>query len=258
MRDAILVLSIAAIVGCGDEGEYEVSEQDARRYAELRCRAMEECCESPSVDCVERRRDALMGLQSRAPTSLTFSHQCMQDALSWVETLGCEDERDLDSSACELFHGQGRHGEPCFTFGDIGFHGSDCDEGLQCEDGVCLDDPLYLVEAPPGGLCDIQQGWICESDYFCSQSGICEPSANVGETCTEASQCLMLSTTYCAGLSEGEAGQCAIRPGLGEICAEPEACGFHRTESGSVALACVDGLCAALELGAAACRESLE
>lgn len=257
MRKAVLGLLVAA-AGCTDDVGYEVSEQDATRYAELRCGAMEGCCESPSEDCLERRRDAILELQSRSPTLLTFSRQCMQDALSGVERLGCEDERELEIPACELAHGQRRHGEPCFTFGDIGFYGSDCGVGLQCAGGVCVDDPLLLVVAPPGGICDFAQGWTCESDYFCSSDGICEQSVDLDEECTHVAQCVMQATNYCAGLSEGEVGQCSVRPLLGETCEEPGACGYHRSESGSAALACVDGLCAIPELGPAACSESLE
>lgn len=254
----VRLLVLAFTVACEDQREYTITDEDASRYAELRCAAMVECCESPADDCVARRRDALLGLEDRSETPLSFSGECMQQALSWVETLGCEDERHIEIPMCKLVHGRRRHGESCFTFGDIGFYGSDCDEGLQCASGTCVDDPLLLVDAPPGGYCNLQQGWVCEADHYCSIDQTCKPSARLGEACGEASQCLMPAVNYCAGLSEEQPGQCSVRPVLGEPCVEPDACGFDHTDDGGRALVCIEGVCSLPELGPAACSESLE
>lgn len=246
MRGTILLLAAA----CHDEPAYEISEAEAQRYAELRCRATEQCCGEPEAGCVERWRTTVLDWRDAGEGDLTFSEQCMADALAWMETLACEEET---APPCKLASGSLRLGDACVNFGDLGVYGTDCAEGFQCS-GVCVDDPLVTSQAPPGGFCD-GVAWTCEPEYYCSDEAICEPQVGLGQPCWDTLECLLLASNYCAGVQSDAPGRCMPRLELGAACvAGEDECGSVCDGSSCIRLECIDGTCAVPVRGPAVCQ----
>jgi len=237
------ILLAAALAGCGAcSSTYSISDEDAEAYAEARCAAAQTCCEPPPPeDCIASRSEALLHFET--DSRLSFSESCMRDVLSWAANgIACETSLALESPECQLVHGEREKGEDCIAFGDLGFYGTDCAEGLECRDGRCASGPWVTFEAPVGDPCDLP-GWTCVSGAYCSADGVCEAGVAAGQPCADAHACVPAAEYHCAGIATG-AGLCEARPSLGEPCAEPEdACAFDCSDHACEKLRCADGIC---------------
>lgn len=249
MRRALLLLtSIIATSGCGACGAeaYSISAEEAKTYAEARCAAVGSCCDPPPpADCVTSRTDALMRLEDLTDSPLHLSETCMRDVLAWAtkeDGISCATPLALKSPECQLAHGEREKGENCITFGDLGFFGTDCAEGLDCRAGRCASGPWVTFEAPLGDPCNIE-GWTCVSGAYCSAAGICEPGVTAGGACAHPRACIPPAEYFCS--DPDGAGVCAERPTLGEPCDESlDPCAFQCGDHGCEKLRCADGVCA--------------
>ena len=243
-------LVLLLVTACAAEPAYSISTADAERYAQLRCQAVEQCCFDPQPGCVEHWRSTLLSWPDQGE-GLVFSEPGLVDTLDWMETLGCAEE---PPRVCRIATGSRGYGEPCIGFEDLGVYGDDCAAGLQCLSGMCVDDPLQVAQAPPGGFCDGIE-WICEPERYCSTEGTCEPRVAPSEPCGESLQCLEPTSYYCAGATTDVSGTCTPRAEQGQPCVVGEdGCGMLCSGSTCERLSCVDETCQVPVRGPAVCE----
>jgi hypothetical protein len=244
MKRALLIVSFGASA-CHDPPPYELSEADVRIFAENRCRASADCCNTDTdiADCSDTLTKDILDYQALTDAALTFSEGCIADVLAWSSEIDCGSATELEDPGCRLAHGDRAMGEPCITFGDLGFFGTDCSDGLQCMVGRCVDDPFLVTQrAQEGEQCDPYIS--CETDLFCDSQGICRLRAEPGAPCSDRNECGPNTEYYCRGFMVGE-GECVPKSGLGELCDPVElACEFACNAAGECQLLeCTDGMC---------------
>lgn len=173
-------MSLAVLLGaaaCSSDGP--ISEEQAIEYAEARCGAPVECCESadePFRTCVNERVQKMMRYEDIVRSDLTFSQSCMEEVLDWAsEGIPCSSAERLEAPDCRLAHGARRLDAACTVLDDLGYFASDCGADLWCVDGRCVDSlptpPARVVGV--GGACDDTHlcvlGAECGSDHTCAR-----------------------------------------------------------------------------------------
>jgi hypothetical protein len=247
MNTAFRLLASVLLLGCnasGSDADYEITMLDARRYAEEYCRASSSCCEDASPNCVEETSMALLSWKAKAGGTLVYSESCVEEALAWIATLGCEPEQKLLSPPeCLAAHGTGTHGDACSALGVLGLMSSTCREGLDCVSDRCVDPSFNPGPgARAGENCD-PFTW-CDSALFCSDAGVCEARHSVGEPCSEHSNCAPSSDAFCDLAQAGGTGMCASKVQMGEACNIDAACPFLCDDTGYCqSLSCTGGIC---------------
>lgn len=118
-----------------------------------------------------------------------------------------------DAGVCDFVDG-GQVCVPPRQLGDDCSNYDSCGTGRYCTNKKCV--PFY---ATAGAACNQQNGFpFCEAEYFCRASqgdaGTCERRAGVGGGCSGYGSCLPSLT--CSSALGG--GQCQVRNGLGERC----------------------------------------
>jgi hypothetical protein len=250
MRPALPLLLLLA--ACSVKDSYRITEDEAREYAEQRCRAAAECCEQAGPDCVNSTMASLLDLEEQAGASLTFSQECVSAGLAWIKTLGCERSGDLRMPDCLAASGSLEHGASCTYLGDLGLVVTPCAEGLQCVAGRCVDFPLPVTHpAQQGEHCE---PFIpCDSGLFCGADNRCDTQRALGEACSDVRACSPFGDVYCAGVASGT-GTCVATLGEGEPCGDEFTCGKACDAPGQCEpLNCKDGVCSLS--GAAACGD---
>jgi hypothetical protein len=247
MRHILQALPIFALMACGHQepARYVLTEEDARAFAEHRCRASIACCgaASDAAACVDALTEKMMGYGDLTDAKLTYSQGCMRAVVAWAPQIDCRSAAELDAPGCRLAHGDRSRGEACIAFGDVGFFGTDCGTSLQCLAGHCVDDPFIATQrAREGERCNAYTR--CDLELFCDVSGICRKRAEPGEPCSEPNECGAVADYYCRGFATG-AGECVPKSGLGEPCDPLElACAFACNPDGACELLdCIGGVC---------------
>lgn len=234
-----LVACVATLGGCRPDDEFHVTEELAQQYASVRCQAVAACCAEPEPTCVEEWSSWMIAWED---LDLRLSEACFEHAVESLGALGCGGEDEVPM-ACPFGLGNAGRGDPCSEIYDgLILYSVECRDGLQCIDGVCVDRPLVVVEAPPGGFCGTPE-WACDPEHFCSEGEICEPRVPLGSECDHSIQCLMPVDHYCASAQGEERGRCSARPELGEPCSDADACRSICEEGSCSWLVCDEGVC---------------
>lgn len=240
----LFLLYLLGGAACNDAVPYELSADDVRVFAENRCRATADCCQTATVaDCTSALTSKILDYQTLTTANLTFSENCLSAVVEWSPKIDCGTEVDLGGPGCVLARGDRELGDPCIAVGDLGFFITDCADGLQCLLGRCVDDPFWVTQrAQEGESCD-PYTW-CEVGLFCSDAGICQVLAEPGMRCSQRGECGPIQDFYCRAYSSGN-GECVPKASLGESC-EPadSACELDCNTKDCEQLICTKGVCA--------------
>lgn len=117
------------------------------------------------------------------PTCLGWYVQAFQELECASQELFTNDpDGDGCSASCSPLHGTKQIGQACQQ---IENRFSDCDNGLRCDQGVCVElcpEPLGAGEICNGGTCG--EGLYC--DFSGEIDALCRPKARDGDDCTQA------------------------------------------------------------------------
>ena len=233
-------LACSALVGCNDRvGGHD--EDTIERYAKARCQQLQACgCASDSYGSQEECQADLGGLVRDLSASRTIDSECLANATAVWEGMHCEQPRD--AVPCNLVAKRVGLGGACLPQGDpihdIVVHVNDCEEGLTCWNGRC-------VEPAP----DLSGGDPCTPDGRCGSSelacisGTCTPRRGPGDACSAHDECL--KGPYAEDFLFCLNDVCAQGRPEGAACSEVVPCAPTEAQ-------CVAGRCVAFD--AYACR----
>jgi hypothetical protein len=216
--------------GCGPTTEELPTGDEAKRYAEKVCGALDDCgCYnhfgSPSL-CEDEMESRFAGLLDDEGLDLDL------DCFELMNSDTIEDCTTVpvgpDEWRCTVLRGDQRLGEPC-TDHDLEiapFEVNDCAKGLTCWNGHCIDEN----ESPP----NLNEGDPCTGDapltcigittsLYCSAENVCALQPKIGEPCDSPFACALDiaddgTSVYCAGIETQGIGTCAAQATYGEAC----------------------------------------
>lgn len=220
-----------AVTGCTEtdpsSGEVEQREQEdaLEALAQTICTAVESCECTASLDCAGPEEDTWRArLLAGRDRELEFDGSCV-DAIGQAVTAAECNRASYDSSHpcsdyCAVFHGDRELDESCHRFDDLV---SDCEEGLLCSGGRCVEPCSVLSGLHVGERCSDPATGIefqpCAQGLWCDFSvGRCAAPPPPGSPCGAGGNCG--PAAYC----DWQASICRELPGEGESCSESPDC----------------------------------
>lgn len=186
-----------------------------------------ECCSNDlfpiigfCLDKVEPYIDASVELANS--DGLVYSLECMERMISekpkcaMISSTGNLLPCEID---CQIFFGTVEAGAPCEA---VGFHMSDCQQGLLCgADRVCHDPCDTPLVAPEDGFCGPVRGmWFveCDAGLACDAAGRCVLAQPLGAACDSMSPCA--AGTWC----QPSTASCIAQAPAGDPCTHDDEC----------------------------------
>jgi hypothetical protein len=269
----------------GSTGEPASIDAQIEAFIAMRCERADACdCAGlvGSDDCVEADTATWEArIAAGEARELTRDDACITANLATLETAAClwpsavlEGGEHLCTQYCAVYHGDRGMGESCEAYDSLV---SDCDRGLLCDGGACVDPCARLTglalgqtcgaetsgpfeDCASGGYCDFdthacaalaQAGESC-SDQSCADGLFCDwdsltcvTGGDVGDSCAGTGYCR--EDLYCdysdavpTCRARGLAGQsCSTVPCAADLVCDGSVCG----EPPPVGQACLSGTC---------------
>jgi hypothetical protein len=216
---ALLGLALACGPGSG-EGEPVAEGELVPAIADVVCDLQSECdCEMPlpADQCRDVLTDALeLFFGPPVDSGLSYDAACAMGALALYEDLGCgtidDVVEDADCNGCKVWYGPKQRGDACSTLEESFF--DDCDQGLICVEGTCVDPCETADEGEPCLGVSCGDGLVCRTSFDPDTEEVsseCVPAARLGESCMELS---CEDELEC----DGETFECVAPPAEGEPC----------------------------------------
>lgn len=230
MRAAHLTI-ISALLACGPDQGKEPKGDEAKRYAEKVCGAIEACGCFDHYGSEELCENQLSGrFKALQDAGLNVQVGCFEQV---VDDGGVDDCSPSDEAPtewlCTVLRGETREGEPCSDhYLELPpFDASECAEGLSCVDGVCAPEGTPGQVRAVGDACIWEQSGSCNDfTLYCDSNNVCQPTIEVGGACDSFFACLGNLDennvgAYCEGVADDGIGACARKSVVGEAC-DPE------------------------------------
>lgn len=222
-----MVAVAVALSGCfGDADDGTARDERLERVAQLvavHCESTQQCacevtvaqsgCEPTLTD---EWRARLVAGEAR---DLTYDPACLDTIEAGIDGAVCAwppaDDRHPCNDFCQLFHGTKDRGERCDRFDDLV---SDCEQGLLCDAGRCVDPCAALSGLQAGERCRDAATFTeldrCADGLACiGDEGRCTVAPQAGEPCLQGA---CATDSYCD--YNGSSATCRLRVGEGADC----------------------------------------
>lgn len=221
------LVALSVVAACGPERAPKPKGDEAQRYADAYCEALEACgCQPRHGDGPECRNEMEARFTSMLDDDYILDLDCFEDVVERGDLDDCSPVDTLpgDEWGCRVLRGKRQHHEPCAPrgYGIPPFEVDECDEGLRCVDAMCVrydEIPTLRVEGDP---CIKEEPASCFGNMlYCTPEGTCATAPHEGEACTSLLACVYAHDVlpiYCAGLDASQPGICTEPHPAGAPC----------------------------------------
>ncbi len=188
------------------------------------CAAQAECTCAGADECAAVEADTWRARAIAArEDELVYDGECVDAIAEAVETAACDEVTTGVAHPCHeycaVFHGEREIGESCDRFDELV---SDCEQGLVCDAGRCVEACSVLSGLRPGQPCrdpdTFQELGTCADGLFCDDAGRCAIPPALGTPCVEYDECG--PDAWC----HWDTNTCTALPTEGESCDESPQC----------------------------------
>jgi hypothetical protein len=214
-----------ASVPSAEEQEQQAQETALVELGTTICAAQSECTCAGADECSSSASDTW---RARAVAGhdrgLVYDDACVAAIGDAVDAAACDEAESGVAHPCHeycaVFHGERGIDETCERFDALV---SDCEQGLLCEAGRCVEACSILSGLQPGQPCrdpdTFQELGTCAEGLFCDDAGRCAVPPPVGSACEEYPDPCG-PDAWC----HWETQMCTALPREGESCDESPDC----------------------------------